>query len=121
VDDLREEAMQRWLVALFLVLLVTAPSLAFVSRVGDVVTVSEAVRDDLYVAGRTVTVRGPVDGDVAAAGGTVVLEGPNFGGVLAAGGTVRIRGRSAVACARPVERLGWKRRWGRTRSWQVGS
>ena len=88
--------MQRWLVALFLVLLVTAPSFAFVSRVGDVVTVSEAVemiRDDLYVVGRTVTVRAPVDGDVVAAGGAVVLEGPTSGGVLATGGTVRIRGQ----------------------------
>lgn len=84
---------RRWVVALLFVLLMTAPGLAFVSRGGDVVTVSEEVRDDLYVAGGTVSVRGPVDGDVAAAGGTVLLEGPTSGGVLATGGTVRIRGR----------------------------
>lgn len=83
----------RWVVALLLVLLVTAPTHAFVSRGGDVVTVSEEIRDDLYVAGGTVTVRGPVDGDVAAAGGTVLLEGPTSGGVLATGGTVRLRGQ----------------------------
>ena len=83
----------RWVMVPLLVLLVTAPSLGFVSRGGDVVTVSEAVRDDLYVAGGTVTVRGPVDGDVAAGGGTVLLEGPTSGGVLATGGTVRIRGQ----------------------------
>jgi len=91
-----EAAMQRsvrWVMVPLLILLVTAPGLAFVSRGGDVVTVSEEVRDDLYVAGGTVTVRGPVDGDVAAAGGTVLLEGPTSGGVLATGGTVWIRGQ----------------------------
>jgi len=83
----------RWVMVPLLILLVTAPGLAFVSRGGDVVTVSEEVRDDLYVAGKAVTVRGPVDGDVAAVGGTVLLEGPTSGGVLATGGTVRIRGQ----------------------------
>jgi cytoskeletal protein CcmA (bactofilin family) len=57
-----------------------------------VVSVSEAVQDDLYVAGGTVAVRGRVDGDVVAAGGTVVLEGATSGTLLAAGGTVLVRG-----------------------------
>jgi cytoskeletal protein CcmA (bactofilin family) len=82
-----------WTLALALTGVLTAPALAFVFRGGDVVTMSEPVRDDLYVAGGTVTVRGPVDGDLVAAGVTVVLESPATGGVLAAGGTLWIRGK----------------------------
>jgi len=82
-----------WILALALTGVSTAPALAFVSRGGDVVTVHQPVRDDLYVAGGAVTVRGPVDGDLVAAGGTVLLESPATGGVLAAGGTLWIRGK----------------------------
>jgi hypothetical protein len=83
--------------------------------------VSEAVRDDLYVAGGTVTVRGPVDGDVAAVGGRSCWRAPLLAECWLRAGRSGSEGRSAVACGRPVEQLGWKRRWGRTRSWRVGS
>jgi len=71
----------------------TPPVHAFVAREGRAVGVSEAITDDLYVAGGTVTVTGPVDGDVVATGGTVELDGRVTNNVFAAGGTVRIGGQ----------------------------
>lgn len=68
------------------------PAMAFVSRTGQTVVVSESLQDDLYLAGGTVTATGPVDGDVVAAGGTVDLTGDVSGSVLAAGGTMTAGG-----------------------------
>jgi hypothetical protein len=68
------------------------PAMAFVPRVGKTVVVSEALQDDLYLAGGTVTATAAVDGDVVAAGGTVDLAGEVTGDVLAAGGTITASG-----------------------------
>jgi hypothetical protein len=68
------------------------PALAFVSRSGPTVAISQTIQDDLYLAGGIVTSTAAVDGDVAASGGQVDLAGQTTGGVLAAGGTVRVGG-----------------------------
>lgn len=79
-----------WIVALLIAC--PLPALAFVSRSGPSVTISQTVQDDLYLAGRVVSSTATVDGDLAAAGAQVDLTGQTTGGVLAAGGTVRIGG-----------------------------
>lgn len=81
-----------WLMAISLMLASPLPALAFVSRSGHTVSISQTVQDDLYLAGGIVISTATVDGDVAAAGGQVDLAGQTTGGVLAAGGTVRIAG-----------------------------
>lgn len=92
-----------------LVAVSAVPAHAFVARSGNAVAVTEAITDDLYVAGSTVTVTGAVDGDLAAAGGTLELDGPVLDSVLAAGGTVRIGGpvgRTVRAAAGTLNVLG---------------
>lgn len=81
-----------WIWTLCLFLACPLPALAFVSRSGPTVTISQSVQDDLYLGGRVVTSTAAVDGDVVAAGGQVDLSGPTTGEVLAAGGTVRVGG-----------------------------
>lgn len=76
----------------FLLVACPLPALAFVSRSGPTVTISQTIQDDLYIGGRVVTCTAAVDGDVVAAGGQVDLAGQTTGGELAAGGTVRIGG-----------------------------
>jgi hypothetical protein len=83
---------KRWVWAVSVVIACPLPALAFVSRSGPTVIISQNIQDDLYLAGRIVTSTAAVDGDVAAAGGQVDLTGQTTGGVLAAGGTVRIGG-----------------------------
>src|SRR2546422_1094583 len=80
------------MVALLVFLFVPWPAYAFVPRAGENVASSQAIQDDLYIAGGTVTVTGTVDGDVTAAGGTVTGISRGGGAVLVAGGTVEIGG-----------------------------
>jgi hypothetical protein len=81
-----------WFLAMSLVVACPFPALAFVSRSGHTVSISQTVEDDLYLAGGIVISTATVDGDVVAAGGQVDLAGQTTGGVLAAGGTVRVGG-----------------------------
>jgi len=81
-----------WILSVLWIGAVPLPALAFAPRTGQTVVVSEALQDDLYVAGGTVTATAPVDGDVVAAGGTVHLVGEVSGGVLAAGGALTVDG-----------------------------
>jgi hypothetical protein len=81
-----------WIVSILSFGAFACPATALVPRTGQTVVVSEALHDDLYLAGGTVTVTAAVDGDVMAAGGTVDLAGNVSGGVLAAGGTVTAGG-----------------------------
>lgn len=81
-----------WVWAAIVVMTCPLPALAFVSRSGPTVTISQTVQDDLYLAGGVVTSTSVVDGDVVAAGGQVDLSGATTGEVLATGGTVRIGG-----------------------------
>src|SRR2546422_3566749 len=80
------------IVALLLFLFLPSLAFAFVPRAGENVAFSQAIQDDLYIAGGTVTVTGTVDGDVTAAGGTVTVIGRVSGALLVAGGTVEIGG-----------------------------
>lgn len=61
-------------------------------RAGNTVVVSQAVRDDLYLAAGTVMTTAAVDGDLLAAGGTVDLGGDVTGSVMAAGGALAFGG-----------------------------
>jgi len=81
-----------WIVSILSIGAFAFPAMALVPRTGQTVVVSEALHDDLYVAGGTVTMSAAIDGDVTAAGGTVDLTGDVTGSVLAAGGTVTAGG-----------------------------
>ncbi len=100
--------MKRLLPLLAIVLTLTAvpaPALAFVPRAGDTVTISDAIRDDVYAAGQRVTVMAPIDGDLVAAAQNVTVNAPVTGAVMAAGETVDISdrvGRSVRAAGRRV-------------------
>ncbi len=90
------------LMAVVLVLGMPLSTMAFVIQNGETVTISDALRDDLYAAGATVMVTSNVDGDVAAAGRAVTVKGSITGGVLAAGRDVDVGGTvgRAVRAAR---------------------
>lgn len=60
---------------------------------GDTVIRQGAVKEDLYLAGRTVEVLATVEGDVVAAGAQVSIDNQVTGDVLLAGGNVSTRGR----------------------------
>ena len=96
------------MVALLVFLFVPWPAYAFVPRAGENVAFSQAIQDDLYIAGGTVTVTGTVDGDVTAAGGTVTVIGRVSGALLVAGGTVEIGGSvgRSIRAAGGTVRLG---------------
>jgi hypothetical protein len=81
-----------WIASVLWIAALALPAMAFVPRTGQTVVVSEALQDDLYLAGGTVTATAAVDGDVAATGGTVDLAGDVSGGVLAAGGALTVGG-----------------------------
>ena len=82
----------RWVITVLSIGALALPAVAFVPRTGQTVVVSEALQDDLYLAGGTVTATAKVDGDVVAAGGTVDLAGDVSGSVLTVGGTVTAGG-----------------------------
>lgn len=86
--------MRRIVALLVLCWSIGAPTqaLAFVPRAGNMVIVSDPVRDDLYISGGTVQSIAPVDGDLAVVGGTVTVTGAVTGSVLAAGGTLTFGG-----------------------------
>jgi len=88
--------MRRWagsaVASAFAIVALAVPAAAFVSRSGQTVVVTQAIQDDLYVAGGSVATNAPVEGDVVAAGGSVDLRGVVGGGVLAAGGKVTVSG-----------------------------
>jgi cytoskeletal protein CcmA (bactofilin family) len=69
------------------------PALAIEPRAGDTVVIGEAVRDDVYAAGRRVDVGAAIDGDLVAAARTVTLNAPITGAMLAAGASVSVNDR----------------------------
>lgn len=81
-----------WILGFLSIGVLASPAVAFVSRTGSTVVVSQILKDDLYLAGGTVVTNVATDGDVVAAGGTLDLGGGATGGVLAAGGTVTVGG-----------------------------
>src|SRR2546422_8889135 len=74
------------MVALLVFLFVPWPAYAFVPRAGENVASSQAIQDDLYIAGGTVPGTGTVDGDVTAGGGTGPGIGRGGGALLVARG-----------------------------------
>jgi cytoskeletal protein CcmA (bactofilin family) len=62
-------------------------------QVGEYVSVSGQIDDDLYLAGGQVDLYATVDGDVVVAGGQVNLEGDVRADVIAAGGEIVLRGK----------------------------
>ena len=78
--------------ALGLVLSGPAEALAFIQQTGDTITVSEFIRDDLYLTGGTIEVSGDVDGDVVAFGQSIRISGNVSGDVISAGQTVAVSG-----------------------------
>ena len=59
---------------------------------GRTVTITQAVHEDLYIAGGTVTLNAPVYGDVIIAGGTITINDTIMNDLLLAGGNVTING-----------------------------
>ncbi len=68
------------------------PASAFRIEYGDNVTISQAVYEDLYIAGGTVTINATVHGDLVIAGGTVVINDTVTNDILAAGGNITFNG-----------------------------
>ena len=64
----------------------------FAAQVGEYVSISGPIDDDLYLAGGEVDLYAAVDGDVVVAGGQLNLEGDVRADVTAAGGNVTLRG-----------------------------
>ncbi|MCP9753146.1 FapA family protein [Ferruginibacter sp. HRS2-29] len=60
--------------------------------VGNNVTISSPVHDNLYITGGTVTINAPVWGDVVVAGGNVFFNDSVMHDILVAGGNVTIAG-----------------------------
>jgi cytoskeletal protein CcmA (bactofilin family) len=77
------------------VLFALGPGVVPAQEVGDTVSRSGTVSEDLYIAGRNVNVFADVDGDVIAAGGNVNIDGTVRADAMVAGGRVDIRGRVA--------------------------
>jgi cytoskeletal protein CcmA (bactofilin family) len=67
-------------------------SVALAHELGDVVVISEPVKEDLYVAGESVEIRADVGGDLVVAGQTVTTNGRIDGDVIAAGESLTLAG-----------------------------
>ena len=90
-----------WIMSLVSIGALALPAMAFTPRTGQAVVVSEALHDDLYLAGGTVTATAAVDGDVVAAGGTVEPARTSSRRTS--------RGMSGCgSCARARSRLPWR-------------
>src|SRR2546428_14196042 len=98
------------MVALLLFLFLPSPTFAFVPRAGENVAFSQAIQDDLYIAGGNVTGTGTVDGDVTAAGGAVTGLRRGRRGVVARGGDAGNVG--GVECKKCGTRAGGEGRVG---------
>jgi cytoskeletal protein CcmA (bactofilin family) len=82
------------LIAVLMVVFVTAPVLAADLRSGDAVTVAigEVVDGDLYVAGSNIIIDGTVNGDIFGVGQSLTINGVINGGVSFAGQTLTVNG-----------------------------
>src|SRR2546428_13144599 len=90
------------IVALLLFLFLPSLAFAFVPRAGENVAFSQAIQDDLYIAGGAVTVTGTANGGVTAAGGAVTGLRRGTSRLLAAGGA---HGIDRGVCRRPSDVL----------------
>jgi cytoskeletal protein CcmA (bactofilin family) len=83
------------LILMLMTVFAAAPVLAFDSRGGDTVTVSqdEVVDGDLYVIGRNIIIDGTVNGDIFGAGQTITINGTVNGGITLAGQTLTVNGQ----------------------------
>ena len=82
-----------WKVLLFALLLLFPASALLAQEIGESVSRSGTVQEDIYLAGGNVAVAATVDGDVVAAGGTVTVGDDIKQDALLAGGSVTVHGK----------------------------
>lgn len=77
------------------------PAAALRIEYGGTVTISQPVREDLYITAGTVTINAPVYGDLIVIGGTVVINDTITSDILVAGGRVTFNGFAGddIRCA----------------------
>lgn len=70
-------------------------------KYGNIVTISQPVYEDLYVAGGTVIINAPIHGDLIVAGGTININDSVMNDILLAGGNVTFNGFAGddIRCA----------------------
>lgn len=70
-------------------------------KYGKLVTISQPVYEDLYVAGGTVIINAPIHGDLVVAGGTVNVNDSVLNDILVAGGNITFNGYAGddIRCA----------------------
>ncbi len=69
-----------------------SPVMAFTTKGGENLNISENIEDDVYAFSNTVTLTGNVEGDLVAAGSQINILGNVKGDLLVAGGTITING-----------------------------
>lgn len=77
-------------IVLFFALVGPAPAARLIGR--ENVTISDPVKDDLYISGGQVEIPANVNGDVAVVGGNVRIKGDVSGDLFVGGGTVIVEG-----------------------------
>ncbi|MDN5203922.1 hypothetical protein QQ008_21195 [Fulvivirgaceae bacterium BMA10] len=76
------------ILSIFIVSLLSLPTLFGQSRSGQHVTITDPFDEDLYVSGNTISENAPVSGDLIVAGREVIVEDSIMQDVIAAGGIV---------------------------------
>jgi hypothetical protein len=61
-------------------------------RTGEKIKITEAIEDDLYIAGGNITIQAPIHGDLIVAGGTIIVEDTVRHDILVAGGNIILKG-----------------------------
>lgn len=73
-------------------LLFSFETFAIEIKAGERVTITQPVREDLYVTGGTVVINAPIYGDLIVAGGTITLNDSVQFDLIAAGGEIFVNG-----------------------------
>jgi len=80
------------LISLLALVLIAAPVSGAMIRGGEQITITDAIEDDLYIAGGKVTITEPVKGDLVGAGGELHVLGDVSEDVTLAGGRIYLDG-----------------------------
>ena len=85
--------MARWLLIVWLALVMVMPTFAVELRHDGNVTIEkgQVINDDLIMAGGTLVMGGTVSNDLIIAGGTLTIDGPVRGDLIIAGGNITVR------------------------------
>lgn len=73
-------------------MLISLESFAIEIKSGERVTITQPLREDLYVTGGTVVINAPIYGDVIVVGGTITLNDSVQFDLIAAGGEIFVNG-----------------------------